>query len=204
LSETIDLAKTTLARFNQIASDLHSITGDTGIQTDIKSTVTSMKEATEDGQKLIKRVSSLVETFKPGGGPKLGIGRPALQIDLFSSSKTPHFRSDVNFRVPIGENNAFNVGLYDFAERYKLNAQYETGLKGFGNMRYGIYASKLGVGLNWGKFANTSFRVDAYNPNDFRVDAKALLRVNDDFSLWFGADNLFKRTTPIIGVRLSR
>ena len=204
LIETVDLAKTTLARFNQIASDIHSISGDPGIQSDLKTTVSSLKETTEDGHKLVQRIGSLVDAIKPGSRPKFGLGHPAVSIDLISRSNSPHFRSDVNLRLPIGAENAFNLGLFDFAEKYKLNAQYETKLHGFGSMRYGIYASKLGVGLNWGDAKKTNFLFDLYNPNSLTLNARSLLKVNDDFSLWLGAENLFKNTTPILGVRLSR
>jgi phospholipid/cholesterol/gamma-HCH transport system substrate-binding protein len=204
LIETIDLAKTTLARFNQIASDIHSLTGDPNVQGNLKSTVATLKETTEEGQKLVKRVSSLVDAIKPGNKPRLGIGRPELSIDLLARSNAPHFRSDLNLRVPVGDNNAFNLGIFDFAERYKLTAQYETTLQGFGAMRYGVYASKLGVGLNWGKSPGTNFRIDAYDPNNLKLDAKAVVKINNDFSFLLGADSIFKRTTPLVGVRLTR
>jgi len=71
-------------------------------------------------------------------------------------------------------------------------------------MRYGIYASKLGVGVDWQTSNLGKFRIDMFNPNNPQLDARALFRVNEDFSIWLGADSLMKRTTPLIGVRLSR
>lgn len=206
LVETLDLAKTTLARFNQIASDIHNLSGDPNVQNDLKTTVATVKETAEEGQKLVERINSLVGSIQTGSrGPRLGIGRPELAIDFMGRTNAPHFRSDVNVRFPIGDRNAFNLGLYDFAERYKLNAQYETMLGGYGAFRYGIYAGKLGAGWTWPSTAsNTRFRLDLYNPNSPQLDAKALFRINDDFSLFLGADSLFKQTTPLLGVRLTR
>jgi phospholipid/cholesterol/gamma-HCH transport system substrate-binding protein len=204
LIETLDLAKTTLARFNQIATDIHSISGDPNVQNDLKTTVSTLRETTEEGQKLIERINTLVGSLPTGkGGPRFGLGRPELAIDFLGRGNTPHFRSDINVRLPVGDKNAFNLGIYDFAERNKLNAQYETRI-GPSSLRYGIYASKLGMGLDWRTSPGTSFRLDAYNPNNFQLDAKGLFRVSDDFSIWLGAESLFKRTTPAIGVRLSR
>ncbi len=206
LVETLDLAKTTLARFNQIASDIHNLSGDPNVQNDLKTTVATVKETAVEGQKLVERINTLVGSFKTSSkGPKLGIGKPEFAIDFLGRANTPHFRSDVNLRLPIGERNAFDLGLYDFAERTKLNAQYETQINGLGALRYGIYASKLGVGYAWPDSASgTRFRLDAYNPNNLQLDARALFRINENFSVWLGADSVFKRTTPLIGVRLSR
>jgi phospholipid/cholesterol/gamma-HCH transport system substrate-binding protein len=204
LLDTVDVAKATLAKFNQIATDIHNLTGDPSVQNDLKSTLSTLKETTEQGQKLVTRASELLGTLKPGKGPSFGIGKPELSIDFLGRANKPNFRSDLSLRLPIGDRNALNLGIYDFAERSKLNAQYETKLSGFGAMRYGVYASKLGVGFDWGSTPGTSFRLDAYDPNNFKVDARGLFKINNDFSFWLGADSLFKRTTPLIGVRLSR
>jgi len=205
LIETLDLLKTTIARFNQIASDIHQISGDPNVQSDLKTTVSTLKETTEEGQRLVERVNTLLGKIDvPGGGPRFGIGKPGLSIDFLTRGDAPHFRSDVNVRFPIGDRNAFNLGLYDFAESYKLNAQYETLLGNSAALRYGIYASKLGIGLDWQAAPLTRLIVDAHNPNRFQLDARALFHINNDFSIWAGADSLFKHTTPVFGVRLKR
>ncbi len=204
LAETLDLARATMARFGQIASDIHSLTGDADVQTNLKSTVASMKRATEQGQQLIEKVSSVVSKINlPGGGPKFGIGKPEINIDLLARTEGPRYRSDVGVRVPIGKENAFSLGLYDFAETNKLNAQYETTLD-FGAVRYGIYASKLGLGVNWNAGSGTTLVFDLYNPNRLQLDAKALVRLNRDAALWIGADSVLRRTSPVLGVRLMR
>ena len=171
---------------------------------DLKSSVATLRETTEQGQKLIERINTLVGTLPVGKGtPRFGIGRPEVAIDFLARTNAPHFRSDVNLRVPIGDHNAFNLGPVRFAERDKLNAQFETDVNGLGALRYGIYASKLGLGLTWPQ-DGTQFRIDAFDPNHPQLDAKAIFKVNPDFSLMLGADSIFKRTTPVIGVRLSR
>lgn len=205
LLDTMEMARTMLARFNQVASDIHNLSGDPNVQSDLKTTVATLKDTAQDAQQLVQRVNAIVGNFKSGAGrPRLGIGRPEVAIDLFARTNAPHFRSDVNLRLPIGNNNAFNLGIYDFAERYKLNAQYETDINGLGALRYGIYASKLGVGLSWPDEHGTRLRLDAYDPNNPQFDAKLNFKINNDFSLWLGADSLFKHTTPLLGVRLSR
>lgn len=204
LLETVDLANSTIARFNQIASDIHNLTGDPTVQNDLKGALSSTKQTADKISQLTDKVGSLVNAIKPGTRPKLGIGTPEFSIDFFGRTNAPHFRSDVNMRIPIGGQNAFNLGLYDFAERYKLNAQYETDVAGVGALRYGIYASKLGVGFGWPNARGSKIRIDAYDPNNFKLDVRGYADLSRDFALWFGTDSLFKRTTPIFGIRLKR
>jgi phospholipid/cholesterol/gamma-HCH transport system substrate-binding protein len=95
------------------------------------------------------------------------------------------------------------LGLYDFADRNKLVAQYGTDV-GLGLFRYGIYASKLGAGLDLGLGARSSLQLDLYDPNRLQFDVRALVDLNKDFALWVGADSLFRKSTPMIGMRLKR
>jgi hypothetical protein len=92
--------------------------------------------------------------------------------------------------------------MKDFGDRYRLNAQYESKLS-VGAFRYGIYDAKLGVGLGFQSGLNTIFKLDLYDPNNIKFDAKAQIPLSNDFRLWFGADNVFRKTTPVIGVRYS-
>lgn len=206
LQEAVDLTKTTIARFNQIATDIHQLTGDPGVQSNLKTTVTRLKEATEKGLEVAEKADRLLTKISEAAGaaPRLGIGRPSFSVDFLGRTREPRFRSDIGMRLPIGHESALHLGIYDFAETYKLNAQYETPLGGLGSFRYGIYASKLGVGFDWQSAPGTRFTLDAFSPNNFQMDARALFRLNDDFSLWLGADSIFKRTTPLLGVRLTR
>jgi phospholipid/cholesterol/gamma-HCH transport system substrate-binding protein len=205
LQETLDLTKATVARFNQVASDVHALLGDAAVQGDVKATLASLRDATESGQKVASDVSRLVERLNlPSGGPKFGIGQPDLSIEFGGRGERPHMRSNVGVRFPIGKDSGFHLGVFDFAEANKLTAQYETQLAGSGKFRYGLYASKLGAGLDVNLPRGVQLRLDAYDPNQLRVDSRAFFRLNDDFSLWVGAEGWLRRTTPSLGVRLQR
>lgn len=205
LQETLELTRATIARFNQVAADVHMLLGDAAVQGDLKATLTSLRDATDSGRKVAADVSKLVERLSlPKGTPSLGIGRPSLSIDFGGRGDRPHFRSNIGFRFPLSDDSGLHLGVFDFAEANKLNVQYETMLTGAGAFRYGLYASKLGVGLDLQTGAGMKLRLDAYDPNRLTVDAKSYVKINDDFSLWVGADSLLRHTTPTLGVRLSR
>jgi hypothetical protein len=206
LVETLDLAKTTLARFNQIASDIHNLSGDPNVQNDLKTTVATVKETADEGQKLVARINTLVDSVQSGSkGPRFGIGRPEINLDFMGRTNQPHFRANVGVRLPVGKGSALDLGIYDFGETYKLNAQYETPLGGYGDFAFGVYASKLGAAWTWpSRASSTRFRLDMFNPNSPQFDARAFFKINDDFTLFMGADSIFKQTTPLLGVRLTR
>ena len=177
------------------------MTGDPTVQSDVKTTLANVKETTEQVKPVLEKVNTILGAIKPGGGPRLGIGSPSGSIDFLGRGRSPGFRSDVNARLQIGERNAFNLGLYDFAESYKLNAQYESGMSRFSSLRYGIYAGKLGVGFDWQAASRSKLSLDFWNPNNLQVDSKAVIGINKDFSAIIGVDSIFNRPAPTLGVR---
>lgn len=204
LQETLDLAKTTIARFNQIASDIQQITGDAEVQSNLKATAEKVREASEKGQEIATRVGAMMDRLSlPKVDRPFGLGEPSVGIDFLLRDGRPRFRSDVRLSVPIKQSNRLELGLYDFADRNKLVAQYGTDV-GLGLFRYGIYASKLGAGLDLGLGARSSLQLDLYDPNRLQFDVRALVDLNKDFALWVGADSLFRKSTPMIGMRLKR
>lgn len=203
--ETLELGKTTMARFSQIAADIHSLTGDPAVQTDLRTTVGSLRETSDEGQRLVRRLGALAEGIRlPGTGAPLGITDARVTLDFMARSNPPTFRSDIGLRARLGERTALNVGLYDFTEGNRLTAQYETTVAPDVWMRYGIRASKLGVGLDWRMSPTATLSLDAFDPNRSRLDARATLRVNDDLSAFLGVDSLFRQSTPVFGVRVTR
>src|SRR5258708_2514878 len=201
LIETLEIAEETLARFNQIATDIHQITGDQATQGNIKAAIASVRETSGKLDTLTEKIGSLVGVISSKGKTRLGIGAPQVSLDFLMRGDAPHFRSDVGLRAPFGNKNAFDLGIYDFGDKYRLNAQYESNLIGLGALRYGIYAGKLGVGIDTPGATGNRFSADIYDPNNLKLNARGYIQLNSGFGLWMGADSLFRRTTPLIGLR---
>ena len=77
-------------------------------------------------------------------------------------------------RVPIGKRNLLDLGLFDLGEDTRLNLQAGSRMSDSLLVRYGIHASKLGVGLEYGKYPYTGLRMDLYDANHPRLDFKGL------------------------------
>lgn len=204
MQDTLELAKTTIARFSQIATDIHELTGNPQVQQNLRSSVENLKNASSEGEKILGKVNKIVNKIQlPSTHHLFGIGTPKFQVDFLERTQAPHFRSDVNLELPIGAQNAFDLGVYGFTQQNLLNAQYQSFIGDNTDIRYGIYASKLGVGLDWQAAPGTLFTIDAFDPNKGRLNARGLFRINHRFSLWFGGDDLFRHTTPTMGVRMN-
>ncbi len=206
LQDTADLARTTLARFNQIASDLHQITGDPQLQNNLKQTVQNLQDASEKGEAAIGKIDALLGKLTGKTGEASQIKLPQVEIvgnlsEQFSPSK---FRADVEARISTGATGLLNLGLYDLGDNTRLILQGGTRFTPQFSARYGLYASKLGVGAEYNTGSGVGFRGDLWDANHPRLDFRTLFRVNKNASIWLGADGLFQNNpTPRIGIQYS-
>jgi phospholipid/cholesterol/gamma-HCH transport system substrate-binding protein len=209
LQETADLARTTLARFNQIASDLHQITGDPQLQNNLRQTVQNLQNATEQGEQAVKRINDLIGklTGETTGGTRPSLRLPQVQFvgNISEQIDPARLRVDAEARIGLGGRDLLSAGVYDFGGNSRLILQGGRRLNDILLARYGLYASKLGLGLEWTPNHGTGFRADLWDANRPQLDLRALFRVNKNASVWLGAEGIFRGdVSPILGIQISR
>jgi len=205
LQETAELARTTLARFNQIATDLHELTGDPKLQTDLKSTVANLRATTEKSEQVVDKFNSLLGKFVGGDSsakPRLRLPNVELTSDISEQLSPSRLRLDLNARLDFGKREEAYVGLYDVGQNTRLNLQAGEKLSDSLTARYGIYASRIGGGLNYRPSIGTELRADLWDTSRPRLDLRSSFRVNNNASIWIGGDNLLRKPIPILGVQL--
>jgi phospholipid/cholesterol/gamma-HCH transport system substrate-binding protein len=203
LQETVELARTTLARFNQIASDIHQLTGDPQVQGDLKVTVAKLRATTEQGQQVVEKVNTLLGNVVGPGGKvhRPRIPKPEITADVSEQFDPSRLRVDLSTRFGLGARGLLDLGLYDLGQNTRLNLQMGDRLTDTLTARYGLYASKIGAGLDWQAAPGVGFRADLWDTNRPRLDVRGLFGVNSDASIWIGAEGLFRRPVPVIGVQ---
>lgn len=204
LQETAELARTTLARFNQIATDLHELTGDPKLQNDLKLTVSNLRSTTEKTEQVVDKFNNLLGKFTGAESSRPKIKLPTVQLttDVSEQLAPTRLRLDLNARLAFGGRNSAYVGLYDLGQNTRLNLQAGSKLSDSLTARYGIYASKIGGGLDYQATPDTQLRADLWDTSRLRLDLRSSFRVNNNASIWIGADNLIRRPIPILGVQL--
>lgn len=224
LQETTELARTTLARFNQLASDLHQFTGDPALQDDLKTTIANLKSASASGQEAVGRLNNLIGKIPganatvagdgtTGSGATNGTGNskpgrllrfPPINVQMNASEQfdPSHFRVDAEARIPFGQRSFLNLGIYDI-EHSRLILQAGTRMGSGFTSRYGLYAGKIGLGLDYAPANNFYIRSDLFDANRPRLDIRTGFRVNKNASFWIGTDGLLRRPVPRIGIELN-
>jgi ABC-type transporter Mla subunit MlaD len=204
LQDTADLARGTLARFNQIASDIHTLTGDPELQGDLKRSVASLANMTDKGTHAVQKVDQLLGSITGANGKPRVPSLPKFDItaSVGEQLNPSRMRIDLNARAAMGKRGLLDFGFYDLGQDTRLNLQAGTRISDKFDLRYGLYASKLGAGLDYQLNPTTSFRADVWDTNRLRLDVRGQVRVNKNASFWIGSDNIFRTPIPMVGVEL--
>ncbi len=137
----------------------------------------------------------------PGVGGKL----PKVQVEaeIARQQDPAHNRADINVVVPVGAR-AVRFGLYDAFESNKLNLQLQQeALRGM-DLRYGVYAGKPAVGVDYRIAPGFWLRNDVFGLNDPQYDARVGFNIGGGLSGWVGLERIFQDNSPAVGIGFRR
>lgn len=153
---------------------------------------------------LEERLGTLVGKFggvldkKPKGLPLI-----TTQIDLLRESDPGYWRTDLNLTVPTGDG-FVTAGLWDAFGRNRVNLQYGTNVSSALGYRYGIYAGRPGVGVDYKLAPRLGVRTDLWDINDPQFDARLRYEFGGGLIGWLGVDKVFAHPALTIGVGVRR
>jgi phospholipid/cholesterol/gamma-HCH transport system substrate-binding protein len=141
--------------------------------------------------------------FFTKGGVKPTIPKTEAHLDLSRQSNPGHWRTDLWGRIDTGK--GFVVaGLYDAFESNKAILQMGEPLGKVGDYRYGIFASKPGVGVDFRVAPRVSLRSDLFDINNPHFDLRAHLDFGNGFVGWLGLERIFDRNSIVVGVGIKK
>jgi phospholipid/cholesterol/gamma-HCH transport system substrate-binding protein len=155
-------------------------------------------KANEIADEAKETLKKLQEFFKkvPSGSEFSNIQS---RMDLSEAGDLHRSRADIDVLVPYKDYN-IHLGVFDAFETNKLDAQLAQKFGGTNDYRYGVYAGKPGVGVDYRLVQNMYLVGDLYDLNNTRLDLRARYDFGKNFVGWLGLDDVFERNAPIIGI----
>ena len=230
LSASVANLKATTDKLNAMASSFQSLVTDPKVQSNLRETVANIRDASEQASFLVERLNKIAGGRKrsaaavvvaPGGAgavllpnapglptvtPNPAQGAPYYlpRVDLLLNTRARHFRTDLDTIVPLGVApvSFARAGVYGFGDTNKLILQAGRGI-GQGGMldaRAGLYASKLAVGGDYGLGRPVTLSFDLYDPNNFHLDARGVIKLAPELALIVGGEDLTRQGSGLIGL----
>jgi hypothetical protein len=184
----------------EISKNVKEITAKAVPMMDQASTVlTKATEIETQLQGVLEKVGGFF-TKRPGPGPLANLG---LSMDLMHQDNPGYWRTDLGLTFPMGDG-SIHAGIYDAFGSNKMTLQLGKQVSPALRYRYGIYAAKPGLGVDYVLAPKVTLRGDVWDINRLRAD----LRVGYDFGNgivgWLGVDRLFDRSTATFGIGVRR
>lgn len=203
--------KSTLENFNKMSESGVTIAANTeeitkngiGISEQTKELMTKANKLADEVEKLIEDVKGAVKKFEGSGGASSLIPKIDVETGLTYNSEGSRLRADVNLQIPAGKDK-LNLGLYDAFETNKLNIFFQRPLDQRTDLRYGVYASKPGIGVSYALAPNTWFQSELFGLNDPQLDIRLKRRFNESIFGWVGIDKVFGKNSLAVGVGTKR
>lgn len=199
--------KDTMANVNKMSESGTHIAANTEVIS--KNGITMSEKAIE----LLDKANAIADEAKSAlekisGFFNKGTGKPNLpkveaHLDLLRETDPSHWRTDLYGRFALG-NNFVDAGLFDAFESNKVILQYGDWLAGSAAYRYGIYASKPGVGVDFRVAPKVSLRTDLFDINNPRLDFRTQIDFGKGFVGWLGLERIFDRNSFVAGVGIKK
>ena len=174
------------------SSDIKEITSDKEIKQNIKDAMRNAAQATEQANELM---SSLNGRFgglaKPVKTKKAEIPNRGFAMDSLWNTSQGEYRFDVNYTFN-GPGSAFyRLGAFNAGESARANLQTGRMLNSSASLRYGLYASRIGLGLDQRLGRHLLLSADGFRPNDPEYDLRVTWKLNDGMGIYGGYSNVF-------------
>jgi phospholipid/cholesterol/gamma-HCH transport system substrate-binding protein len=203
LRQTAHNVRTLSERANTLASKTETVLDNANELTrNLNETVTESKAVIQQAKSTFQRVENALENAV--SLRTLGFEDASYRLDIGFNRETERYRTDALVTLFTTDRRTVTLGLYDLTESNKLIAQYGVPLTPQLHLRYGLYASKPGVGVDYRFSERGLLTLDLFDPNDWQGNLRLNWRVSENVFLWGGVESPFRRYQPAFGIRIER
>ena len=208
LNIVAEQAEQIMMNLNQASGEIKNLAADKELQDNLKATLRNTSEATEQAKELVTSLNRKYGGIKPCTTPAQRDAIPEEGISTNSLWKIDEgkYRFDANYTFPGKESSFYRVGAYNIGENTKLNLQAGNTFGNGSAVRYGLYASRIGVGFDQRIGRPLLFSADVFRPNEPEVEVRGVLRLGESLGLYGGFTDVFdeNKRDVLVGVRYQK
>lgn len=197
-----------MAKLNDAATDVKQITGDPDLRENLKATARNTAEAAEQARELLTGLNRRFGRTREGPTPAVKSAVPdyGATLNALWNTDAGDYRFDANYTFAWDPGSFYRLGAFDLGENTRLNLQAGRLLGGSSALRYGLYASRLGVGYDRRLGSGLLLSGDLFRPNDPALELRAIISLGGPFGLYGGIQDVFDkdRRDLLVGVHYEK
>ncbi|GBC91639.1 hypothetical protein HRbin15_00093 [bacterium HR15] len=203
IRQTAHNVRTLSERANTLAEKTETVLNNaTELTRNLNETVTESKGVIQQAKSTFQRVENALQNAV--SLRTFGFTDATYRIEMGFNTQTERYRTDTLVTLFTPDQRTLTLGIYDFTEGNKLIAQYGTPLSPQLHLRYGLYAAKPGVGVDYRFSKRGLLTLDMFDPNDWQGSLRLNWYVSENILLWGGIESPFRRYQPAFGIRIER
>lgn len=192
----------------RITAHAEELITDPKLSEDIRETVAGAREATTHGaeaaemakqsldrvDRTMDNISEITRSIKPTAV----LPRASLQ-----GARHEGLRAVFDVDLQYGEkpNNFWRLGVYDLGDSERLNLQRSISFGSSKRARFGLFASKLGLGYDIGVGRRFGMEFELWDPNELHYNVRGVYDIGHSTDLLLGIQDVGEGTDEFIGIR---
>ncbi|MDH7600583.1 MAG: MlaD family protein [Armatimonadota bacterium] len=203
INEAAVQVKEMLTKLNEASSTIKELATDESVKADIRKTIRNVSEVSDQLKQTVEAIS---KRLGPSVGPSPELVKRVPEygftVNALANTSKGESRFD-SYYTFIRNNEFYRIGGYDIGENTKLIAQGGSLLGQRVSLRYGIYASRIGLGWDYRFGQRGLFSTDFYRPNDLQAEVRGTVQIRDWLRFYIGTNDLLHRENRdlIVGVQ---
>jgi ABC-type transporter Mla subunit MlaD len=177
----------------RLSGDVADITSDPQFKQDVAASLKGIRETAEKASILLDKLNGI-----SGRRSRLNlrVDSEAAGIGTFGNHGT--FRLQYNAALTMRDS-VFLLGARDIGDGNRVNLQYGRRTPTT-TLRAGLYASKLGAGIDYSLSDRDSLHANLWNQENTQLDLYGRRMLGKDVGLTFGIEDVFDEAIPALGL----
>lgn len=191
LAERAEEITTNLA---EATAGVRDITTDPELQCNIKEITRNLVTTTQQAEELLTSLNRKFggTTCPPTPEQRSAVPGYGLTANALWNTDDGDYRFDANYTWLADPDSFYRIGAYNIGENTRLNLQGGMILDPRNAFRYGLYASRLGVGYDYRLTRNMRLSADLFRPNEPELELRGIWDFSRHFSLYGGLQDVFE------------
>lgn len=189
LGTAFDDARAVAANLKEASAGIKSIAADEQVQEDLRTALRNAAAASEQLRQLTESLNAKYGKAKRAKAERGSVPDAGLVTTALWNTDSGNYRLDANYTFALSGGAFLRAGAFSIGEDSKLNIQ--TG-RVYGNtaLRYGLYASRLGVGFDQRLGRRFALSGDVFRPNRPEMELRGVADINSAVGIYGGVYDL--------------
>ncbi len=183
---SLQQAQEMMGNLNTASANVKEITSDPDVKANIKATIKNAADATAQANALLCSLNRKIGGFGQGPVRKASIPDYGFTTDSLWNTTQGDYRVDANYTFGGSDNTFYRIGAFNIGETTRANLQGGYSLTDTTALRAGVYASRVGFGIDQRIGNRFLLSGDGFRPNSPEYDLRGVLTFGNGIGLYGG------------------